>query len=113
MKEEWKVCTVRTGHILDGKPESPYCCPIALAMEEIVAKDSKYKGYSPVIPNARDMRLDRNSVDDDAKVIPIEVYKEDREDVDNFIWGFDKTYPDDTEHLPSPMVFRYRIKRSK
>ena len=78
-----------------------------------MAKDSKYKGYSPVIPNARDMRLDRNSVDDDAKVIPIEVYKEDREDVDNFIWGFDKTYPDDTEHLPSPMVFRYRIKRSK
>ena len=113
MKEEWKVCNIQKHHILDGEPESARCCPIALAMEEIVAKDSKNKGYSPVIPNARDMRLDRSSVDDDAEVIPVEVYEEDREDVDNFIWDFDKTYDDDTEPLPLPMRFRYRIIRSK
>jgi len=113
MKQEWKVCNVQTDHILDGEPENARCCPIALAMEEIMAKDSKYKGYSPVIPNARDMWLDRSSVDDDAKVIPIEVCEEDRKDVDNFIWGFDATYDDETAPLPLPMQFRYRIKRSK
>ena len=113
MKEEWKVCNVQKHHILDGEPESARCCPIALAMEEIINNDDSYRGYSPVIPNAKDMWLDRSSVDDDAKVIPIEVCEEDREDVDNFIWDFDKTYSDDTEPLPLPMRFRYRIIRSK
>tara|TARA_B100000131_G_scaffold301270_1_gene323358 strand:- start:587 stop:985 length:399 start_codon:yes stop_codon:yes gene_type:complete len=114
MKEEWKVCNVQVDHILDGEPESARCCPIALAMEEIVGKSSKYKGYIPVIPNAKDMFLDSASLDDcEDKVIPIEVCEEDREDVDNFIWDFDKTYSDDTEPLPLPMQFRYRIKRSK
>ena len=123
MKEEWKVCSVQVDHILNGKPESARCCPIALAMEEIINNNDSYKGYSPVIPNAKDMWLDRSSINnvlkysiplkDDAKVIPIEVCEEDRKDVDNFIWGFDATYHDETPPLPLPMQFRYRIKRSK
>jgi|TARA_R100000479_G_scaffold173941_2_gene121078 hypothetical protein len=113
MKQEWKVCNVQIDHILDGEPESSRCCPIALAIEEIINNDDNYKKYSPVIPNATDMYLDRSSVDDDAKVIPIEVFEGDTVDVDNFILDFDATYDDETAPLPLPMQFRYRIKRSK
>tara|TARA_R100000781_G_scaffold106844_1_gene70918 strand:- start:4 stop:345 length:342 start_codon:yes stop_codon:yes gene_type:complete len=113
MKEEWKVCNIQKHHILNGEPENARCCPIALAMKEIINNDDNYKGYIPVVPNAIDMRLDRSSINDDAKVIPIEVCKEDTADVDNFIWDFDKTYDNDTEPLPLPMMFRYRIIRSK
>jgi len=113
MKEEWKVCNVQIDHILDGEPESARCCPIALAMEEIINNDDNYKGYIPVVPNAIDMRLDRTIINNDAKVIPIEVCEEDTVDVDNFILDFDATYDDETAPLPLPMQFRYRIKRSK
>ena len=113
MKEEWKVCNVQIDHILDGEAENARCCPIALAMEEIINNDDSYKKYSPVVPNARDMWLDRSSINDDAKLIKIEVCKEDTVDVDNFILDFDATYDDETAPLPLPMQFRYRIIRSK
>ena len=108
MKEEWKVCNVYKHHILDGEPESARCCPIALAMEQIVAKDSKYNGYSPVISNAKHMHLEKSDFDD-KEILAIDVFEGDREDVDNFIWDFDKTYDDETEPIPIPMRFRYRI----
>ena len=113
MKQEWKVCNVQIDHILDGEPVSARCCPIALAMEEIINNDDNFKGYSPVVPNAVEMWLDRSSISDSPKVIQIEVCKEDTVDVDNFILDFDATYDDETAPLPLPMQFRYRIKRSK
>jgi len=113
MKEEWKVCNVQIDHILDGEPQSARCCPIALAMEEIINNDDSYEGYSPVVPSSVEMWLDKSSISDSPKVIPIEVCEEDTVDVDNFILDFDATYDDETAPLPSPMQFRYRIKRSK
>ena len=109
MKEEWKVCNVYKHHILDGEPESARCCPIALAMEQIVAKDSKYNGYSPVISNAKDMHLEHLQGDDEELPLSIDVYEEDRLEVDNFIRDFDATYGDETAPLPLPIRFRYRI----
>ena len=109
MKDEWKVCNVQTDHILDGEPENARCCAIALAMEQEIQRYSWCDGYSPVISNAKDMFLDRSSLEDDAVPLSIEVYEEDREEVDNFIWDFDATYNDETAPIPLPMMFRYRI----
>ena len=116
MKEEWKVCNIQADHILDGEPESARCCPIALAMEQEIGSLEEYKGYSPVIPNAKDMYLEISSLDrdlDGKKILAIDVFEGDRENVDNFIWDFDKTYDNETEPVPLPIEFRYRIKRSK
>ena len=116
MKKEWKVCNVQTDHILDGEPESARCCAVALAMEQIIGRRSKYNGYSPVISNAKDMHLEYNSpkVGEYGKFpLSIEVYEEDREEVDNFIWEFDSTYDDETAPKPLPMMFRYRIINTK
>ena len=107
MKKEWKVCNVQTDHILDGEPESARCCAVALAMEQIVGQDSKYNGYGPVISNAKHMHLEH--CDDEELPISIDVYEEDRKEVDDFIWEFDATYCDETAPLPLPMRFRYRI----
>ena len=109
MNKEWKVCNVQPKHIADGEPQSSRCCAIALAMEEIVAEGSKYKGYSPVISNAEDMFLDRSSLDDDVMPIGILVFKDDRGDVDEFIEYFDMTYDDESLPLPDPISFRYKI----
>ena len=113
MKDEWKVCNVQTDHILDGEPESSRCCAVALAMEEVVAKDSKYNGYSPVISKAKDMHLEHLQGDDEELPLSIDVYEEDRREVDDFIWDFDATYGDETAPLPLPMRFRYRIINKK
>ena len=112
MKEEWKVCDINTDHILSGEPESARCCPIALAMEQEIKNLEEYKGYSPVITNAKDMHLEKSDFND-REILAIDVFEGDREDVDNFIWDFDKTYDDETEPIPVPMRFRYRIRRSK
>ena len=113
MNKEWKVCNVKTAHIADGEPQSARCCAIALAMEEIVGKSSKYKSYSPVISNASDMFLDRATLDDNEyledKVIGIEVFNDDRDNVDEFIEYFDMTYDDESLPLPGPISFRYKI----
>ena len=109
MNKEWKVCNVKTDHIADGEPQSARCCAIALAMEEIVGKSSKYKSYNPVISNASDMFLDRASLDDDAMPIGIVVFKEDRDNVGEFIEYFDMTYDDESLPLPDPISFRYKI----
>ena len=113
MKEEWKVCNVQTDHILDGEPESARCCAVALAMEEIIGRRSKYNGYSPVISNAKDMHLEHLQGDDEELPLSIDVYEEDRREVDDFIWDFDATYGDETAPLPLPMRFRYRIINKK
>ena len=112
MKEEWKVCNIQTDHILDGEPESARCCPIALAIEQEIGSLKEYKDYSPVILNAKDMHLEKIKFED-KEILAIDVFEGDREDVDNFIWDFDKTFSSDTEPLPLPMRFRYRIIRSK
>ena len=117
MNKEWKVCNVKTDHIADGEPQSARCCAIALAMEEIVAKNSKYKNYSPVISDAYDMFLDKSSLDSEGKVtsyndampIGIVVFKEDRDNVGEFIEYFDMTYDDESLPLPGPISFRYKI----
>ena len=117
MNKEWKVCNVQTDHIADGEPQSARCCAIALAMEEIVAKNSKYKNYSPVISDAYDMFLDKSSLDSEGKVtsyndampIGIVVFKEDRDNVGEFIEYFDMTYDDESLPLPDPISFRYKI----
>ena len=117
MNKEWKVCNVQTDHIEDGEPQSARCCAIALAMEEIVAKNSKYKNYSPVISDAYDMFLDKSSLDSEGKVtsyndampIGIVVFKEDRDNVGEFIEYFDMTYDDESLPLPDPISFRYKI----
>ena len=117
MNKEWKVCNVKTDHIADGEPQSARCCAIALAMEEIVAKNSKYKNYSPVISDAYDMFLDKSSLDSEGKVtsyndampIGIVVFKEDRDNVGEFIEYFDMTYDDESLPLPDPISFRYKI----
>ena len=117
MNKEWKVCNVKTDHIADGEPQSARCCAIALAMEEIVAKNSKYKNYSPVISDAYDMFLDKRSLDSEGKVtsyndampIGIVVFKEDRDNVGEFIEYFDMTYDDESLPLPDPISFRYKI----
>ena len=111
MKKEWKVCNVQTDHILDGEPESARCCAVALAMEEIIGRRSKYNGYSPVISNAKDMHLEH--CDDEELPLSIDVYEEARREVDDFIWDFDATYGDETAPLPLPMRFRYRIINKK
>ena len=103
MNKEWKVCNVQPEHIKDGEPQSARCCAIALAMEEIVGKSSKYKSYNPVISNASDMFLDRASLDDDAMPIGIVVFKDDRDNVDDFITYFDSTYDDESLPLPDPI----------
>ena len=108
MKKEWKVCNVQTDHILDGEPESARCCAVALAMEQIIGRRSKYNGYSPVITNAKHMHLEKSDLDD-KEILAIYVYEEDRQEVDDFIWDFDATYGDETAPLPLPMRFRYRI----
>ena len=108
MKKEWKVCNVQTDHILDGEPESARCCAVALAMEQIIGRRSKYNGYSPVISNAKHMHLEKSDLDD-KEILAIDVYEEDRQEVDDFIWQFDATYGDETAPLPLPMRFRYRI----
>ena len=108
MKGEWKVCNVQTDHILDGEPESARCCAVALAMEQIIGRRSKYNGYSPVISNAKHMHLEKSDLDD-KEILAIYVYEEDRQEVDDFIWDFDATYGDETAPLPLPMRFRYRI----
>ncbi len=112
MKEEWKVCDINTDHILNGEPESARCCPVALAIEQEIGSLKEYKDYSPVILNAKDMHLEKIKFED-KEILAIDVFEGDREDVDNFIWDFDKTFSSDTEPLPLPMRFRYRIKRSK
>ena len=108
MKKEWKVCNVQTDHILDGEPEYARCCAVALAMEQIIARRSKYKGYIPVISNARDMHLENCDSDDD-RTLAIDVYVEDRQEVDDFIWDFDATCGDETAPKPLPITFKYRI----
>ena len=112
MKEEWKVCDINTDHILSGEPENARCCPIALAIEQEIKNLEKYEGYSPVISNAKHMHLEKSDLND-REILAIDVFEGDREDVDNFIWDFDKTYDDETEPIPIPMRFRYRIIRSK
>ena len=112
MKEEWKVCNIQTDHILDGEPESSRCCAVALAMKQEIENLEEYKGYSPVITNVRDMHLEKSDFDD-KEILEIDVFEEDRQDVDNFIWNFDKTYDNEEEPIPVPMRFRYRIIRSK
>ena len=107
MKKEWIVCNVQTDHILDGEPESARCCAVALAMEQIVGQDSKYNGYGPVISNAKHMHLEH--CDDEELPISIEVYKEDRKEVDDFIWEFDKTEGDPDADIPGSIGFKYRI----
>ena len=113
MKEEWKVCNVQTDHIIDGETENARCCAVALAMEQIIGQDSKYNGYSPVISNAKDMHLEHLQGDDEELPLSIDVYEEDRREVDDFIWDFDATYGDETAPLPLPMRFRYRIINKK
>ena len=112
MKEEWKICNIQTDHILDGEPESARCCAVALAMKQEIENLEEYKGYSPVITNVRDMHLEKSDFDD-KEILEIDVFEEDRQDVDNFIWDFDKTYDNEEEPIPVPMRFRYRIIRSK
>ena len=112
MKEKWKVCNIQKHHILNGEPESARCCPIALAIEQEIGSLEEYRGHSPVILNAKDMHLEKIKFED-KEILAIDVFEGDREDVDNFIWDFDKTFSSDTEPLPLPMQFRYRIIRSK
>ena len=112
MKEEWKVCSVQEGHILDGEPESARCCAIALAMKQEIENLEEYKGYSPVINNAKHMHLEKSKFND-RQILEIDVFGGDREDVGNFIWDFDKIYDDETEPLPTPIRFRYRIKKEE
>ena len=108
MKKEWKVCNVQTDHILDGEPENSRCCAIALAMEQEIGRYGWCDGYSPVISNAKDMHLENCDLND-KRTLAIEVYEEDRQEVDDFIWEFDATDGDETAPLPLPMRFRYRI----
>ena len=77
-------------------------------MEQIIGRRSKYNGYSPVISNAKHMHLEKSDLDD-KEILAIDVYEEDRQEVDDFIWQFDATYGDETAPLPLPMRFRYRI----
>ena len=108
MKKEWKVCNVQTDHIIDGETENARCCAVALAMEQIIGQDSKYNGYSPVISNAKDMHLENCDLND-KRTLAIDVFEEDRKEVDDFIWEFDATHCDETVQKPLPMMFRYRI----
>ena len=107
MKQEWKVCNVQADHIIDGEPENARCCAVALAMEQIIREDSKYNGYEPVISNAKDMFLEHDKREEFP--LSIDVYEEDRKEVDDFIWDFDATHGDLTAPKPLPITFKYRI----
>ncbi len=90
---EYKTITVTADDILNGKPNSNSCCAIALAVDkaECMNREGKYEpGRSPWQPEINcsdEMYIEDKSNEDEY--IALEVHKDDKDDVDDFIQAYD------------------------
>ena len=128
MSKEWKVAQLRDEDVINGAPGSNRCCAVALCLERLECESNpKRTDWYPEVHSSDEIYINQGPYEEKQDYRWIDVHKEDRADLDEWIQAFDEenmdgSSPRDDEDyigyeatyqmlLENPIRFRYRVEK--